>query len=87
MTQDQIKAHVLAYFKGAGWPNADENTNLADDLGLLPYQILELGTELADQLGCNPTRTQIGKCKTIKDLIALLFKTQGNVDGHAKPNP
>jgi len=44
-------------------------------LGLTDYQVLDYGTELAEQLNCYPPRTQILKCNTIDDLIQLLTRT------------
>lgn len=79
-TDKQIKQRVLAYFRKK-WPNANEDSNFSDDFGLDPRQLLDYGTELAIELNCNPTRTQIGKCKTIKDLIDLLIKTSGAAAG------
>lgn len=71
----QIKARVLAYFRGR-WPHANENTDLRDDLLLDDRQILDIGTELAEELNCYPTRNQILKCKTIGELIKLLIETR-----------
>lgn len=74
-TARQIGARVRAYFL-AKWPHANDSTKLREDLGLLPEQILDIGTELAETLGCNPTRTQILACKDIKALIDLLVTTR-----------
>jgi len=69
-----IRGTVLQYFR-RNFPNANEKTSFADDLGLDPRQVLDIGTELAERLGCYPTRSQILKCKTIGALIKLLEDT------------
>lgn len=70
----EIEASVLKYFR-AKWPLATRKTRLREDLLLVDDQIVDIGTELAEKLGCNPTRTQIRKCKTVGDLIDLLVAT------------
>lgn len=77
-TPAQIRARVLAYFRQS-WPSATAKTNLREDLLLNDDQIVDIGTELAIELGCNPTRTQLRKCKTIGDLSELLVKTRAAV--------
>lgn len=72
-----IEKHVLNYFKKR-WPTATRKSKLREDLLLNDDQIVDIGTELAEELGCEPTRTQIKKCKTIGDLIDLLVETQSD---------
>jgi hypothetical protein len=72
-TGARIQAAVLKFF--SRWPTATQNTNMRTQLGLTDYQVLDYGTELAEQLNCYPTRTQILKCNTIEDLIQLLTRT------------
>jgi hypothetical protein len=76
-TKDQISKRVLEYFR-AKWPSATKGTNLRDDLLLDDRQILDIGTELAEELNCRPTRTQILQCKTIGGLITLLIRTRSS---------
>ena len=73
-TPTQIQQTVLAYFQ-KNWPNATTSYNFTADMGLDPRQLLDMGTELAEELNCWPTRSQILACKTIGDLINLLIKT------------
>jgi acyl carrier protein len=88
-TSEQIKQTVLQYFQQKN-PNANENTNLTQDLGLDPRQILDIGTQLAEELNCFPTRSQILACKTIGALIQLLVSTVTQVVRgipHSPPPP
>jgi hypothetical protein len=74
-TDDQIQARVLQHLQ-AQWAQIVPATDFRQDLGLRDQQVLDIGEELAKELGCNPTRTQIVGCHTVKDLIALLIKTK-----------
>lgn len=76
----QIRTRVRAYFK-ADHPNSTDDSKFKEDFGLGPREVLDKGTELAIELGCNPTRSQILKCKTIKALIQLLIDTRINASG------
>jgi acyl carrier protein len=85
-TKPQIEQAVLRYFRKS-WPAASTETKFFEDLGLDPRQILDKGTELAEQLGCFPTRSQILACKTIGDLIDLLAKTTSQTFRTIPHNP
>jgi hypothetical protein len=88
-TTDRIRQAVLRYFRRR-WPNVNERSNFADDFGLAPQQVLDYGTELAEQLGCYPTRSQILGCKTVGALITLLVRTAAQVRAvlaEAEPTP
>ena len=74
-SKSDIEKHVLAYFQ-AKWPLAKRSTKLREELLLNDDQIIDSGTQLAEEVGSNPTRTQIRKCKTIGDLIDLLIATR-----------
>jgi hypothetical protein len=74
-TDNQIQARVLQHLQ-TQWPQIVPATDFRQDLGLRDQQVLDIGEELARELGCNPTRTQIVGCHTVKDLIALLIKTK-----------
>ena len=74
-TAAQIKARVTAFFKGR-WPQSKPTTNMRDELLLDTRQVLDIGTMLAEELDCNPKRSQIIACKTIADLSKVLVNTR-----------
>jgi acyl carrier protein len=73
-TNAQIEARVLAFFR-AKWRNIDKKTVMRD-LPLDDRQILDIGTHLVMELGCDPSRRQILECNTVGDLITLLQNTK-----------
>jgi hypothetical protein len=75
LTEDQIRKRVLAHLR-TQWPQIVQETDFRKDLGLRDQQVLDIGEELAKELGCNPKRSQIVACHTVKELIALLVKTR-----------
>lgn len=75
LTDNQIRKRVLAHLR-TQWPQIIEETDFRKNLGLRDQQVLDIGEELAKELGCNPKRSQIVACHTVKDLIALLVKTR-----------
>jgi len=75
LTEDQIRQRVLAHLRSQ-WPQIIEETDFRKDLGLRDQQVLDIGEELAKELGCNPGRSQIVACHTVTELIVLLVKTR-----------
>lgn len=73
-TNAQIEARVLAFFR-AKWSYITKKTVMRD-LPLDDRQILDIGTHLAMELGCDPSRRQILDCSTVGDLIGLLQRTK-----------
>jgi acyl carrier protein len=78
-TKTQIQTRVLAFFR-AKWNFVTTTTVMSDDLLLDDRQVLDTGTHLAIELGCDPSRGQILKCKTVGDLITLLQNTRFTAD-------
>ena len=72
---DPIEKRVMAYLRQK-WPQIVPGTDFRRDLGLRDQQVLDIGEELALELGCNPTRSQIVGCRKVADLIALLRRTK-----------
>lgn len=72
---DPIEQRVLEHLRRQ-WPQIILDTDFRRDLGLRDQQVLDIGEELAIELGCRPTRSQIVGCHTVKDLIDLLRKTK-----------
>src|SRR6202040_2569339 len=72
---DQIEERVLQHLRRQ-WPQIVPATDFRQDLGLRDQQVLDIGEELAMEIGCRPTRPQIVGCHTVNDLIALLRKTK-----------
>jgi hypothetical protein len=72
---DQIEERVLQHLR-RHWPQIVPATDFRQDLGLRDQQVLDIGEELAMEMGCRPTRTQIVGCHTVNDLIVLLRKTK-----------
>lgn len=72
---DTIEQRVLEHLRRQ-WPQIIPATDFRQDLGLRDQQVLDIGEELAMELGCRPTRSQIVGCHTVNDLIVLLRKTK-----------
>ena len=68
-TDTEIRVRVFAHLR-AQWPQIIDGTDFRKDLGLRDQQVLDIGEELAKELGCNPTRSQIVGCHTVKNLAS-----------------
>lgn len=77
-TNAQIEARVLAFFR-AKWSYITKKTVMRE-LPLDDRQILDIGTHLAMELGCDPSRRQILDCSTVGQLIGLLQRTKFTAD-------
>lgn len=87
-TKEQIQSRVLAFFR-AKWSYVTTKTVMRD-LPLDDKQVLDIGTNLAFELGCDPSRPQILKCVTVANLIKLLQDTRfvahpNNIKSLARP--
>jgi len=81
MTKSQIRDRVLRFFR-AKYRYVEFTTDMRKHLLLADQQILDIATALAMEIGCNPSTTAIGKCKTVGDLAKLLADTKIRVRIH-----
>ena len=66
-----IERYVLDYFHRR-WPSATLATTLRGDLHLDEYDLYDIGAELRGYQGTTYTPREFLKCKSLKDIVALI---------------
>lgn len=74
-TAAEIRARVRAFFKSID-PNSTDDSTLQKDLHLDPREIMDYATNFAIEFGCNPKTSDVQKCKTVGDFIAMLINSR-----------
>jgi hypothetical protein len=73
ISKDRVAQYVLDYFH-RNYPDADTSTDLRKDLKLDAYDIYDTGRDLKGWKGASYTPDEFAGCKTIQDIVDLIFR-------------